>query len=112
MPPSDVRVIEEIEVPDPPTNVVNLDIPQPPARPVQQLAPSPVQMAVIFKGIAAILAADLQCLALVLAMIGLSAVAIINPTDLRLIGAAGFDVFGLLGIWTIQQRIPKRGPPS
>lgn len=105
--PEGPRTVEEVEVPD---SVVQLrpQAPQPQMPQAQRPAPSANQLALTFRAIAAILAADFQCLLLVGAMIFLSGAAVLEPTELRLIGAAGFDLFALAGVRIVQNRIPKR----
>jgi hypothetical protein len=82
------RLLEEREVSD----VVSF--PQQPTRPQAQ----PKSVAQIYQAIANVLAARLQCLLLVIAMIALSGSAVLFPLTERLYGAAGFDLLALVGL--------------
>ena len=64
----------------------------------------PPNVAQIYGAIANVLAARLQCLLLVIAMIALSGAAVVFPLHERLIGAAGFDLLALAGIAILGRR--------
>lgn len=96
------RVLEEREIPE--------VVPFPAGAPIgmasgQSMAPPRVpNLAVVYQGIAAVLASRLQCLLLVTAMIVLSGAAVLFPMQERLIGAAGFDVLALVGLVILGRR--------
>lgn len=90
------RILEEREVPE-----TVVAFPQQAAPPP---APSPSNLAVVYQGIAMVLAARLQCLLLVVAMIALSGAAVLYPAHERLIGAAGFDLLALAGLVILGRR--------
>lgn len=91
---ADPRILEEREV----EGVVQFPqaaTPPPKAKP---------DLAKIYIGIASVLAARLQCLLLVMAMIVLSALAVVDPTYNRLVAAGGFNVLALAGISILGRR--------
>lgn len=92
---SDPRLLEEREIPE---SVVSF--PQQPTRPT----PQPKNVAQIYQAIANVLAARLQCLLLVVAMIVLSGSAVLFPMPERLYGAAGFDLLALAGLVILGRR--------
>jgi hypothetical protein len=61
-------------------------------------------VAQIYQAIANVLAARLQCLLLVIAMIALSGAAVLFPIQERLYGAAGFDLLALCGLALLGRR--------
>ncbi len=81
---SDPRVLEEMEIPD---RVVTLHPSQQPK--VKEVSPA------IYQAIAAALVGKIHAALLVLAMIVLSGWAVIDPTNLRLIAAGGWDVLAI-----------------
>lgn len=81
---ADPRTLEEVEIPD---RVVNLH----PSQPQQQREVSPA----IYQAIAAVVVGKLHAALLILAIIALSAWAVIDPIPLRLIAAGGFDLLAI-----------------
>ncbi len=88
------RLLEEREVGD----VVGF--PTQPTRPQTQ----PKSVTQVYAAIANVLAARLQCLLLVIAMIVLSGSAVLFPVQERLYGAAGFDLLALAGLVILGRR--------
>ncbi len=91
---SDPRLLEEREIPE----VVSF-----PTQPTRPQAP-PKNLVQTYQAIASVLAARLQCLLLVIAMIVLSGSAVLFPVPERLYGAAGFDLLALAGLVILGRR--------
>ena len=89
------RLLEEREV----GSVVGF-----PEQPNPKPPKPPTNVAQIYGAIANVLAARLQCLLLVIAVIALSGAAVVFPLHERLIGAAGFDLLALAGIAILGRR--------
>lgn len=93
---SEPRVLAEVEMPEP-HNVRSLG-----ADPRAHQAPrAPSGLAAVWATVAHVLAKRSMALMLVVAMIGLSYMAVEDPTTHRLIAAGGFDVLALIGVWLL-----------
>lgn len=90
------RVIDETEVA---ASVVHQLHPQRPEAPAPQ--PPAINLAMVYQGIAMVLAVRLNMLLLVVAMICMSAAAVAWPDVPRLWAAGGFDAVGLIGLWML-----------
>lgn len=101
---SEPRLLAEAEVPD--DNVTTMPGRAMPVRPPISLAEAD-KIARVLASIARVLSVRAMSFCLVLAMIGLSYMAVDDPTAHRLIGAGGFDLLSLAGIWILGKSIPQ-----